>query len=472
MLSAPHSLSPTKLQQIDLIVELQPVIHFIAAALRVLQWKGAEKEYSYLCFLSLILLRSVQPYIMYCLPVALLILKSFQQTHYYQAAQLQQKNQQHFDDTSLVDDLKEIRSSIFLRAAVKEWMQQSDTLCNAYHCYSMSSRKTRSFVCIGVSCLSTIAYAGLVILLQQQHLSFLIWLTLITIMCLHSPWVRPIQIAGVRAIQLLTCSLAAHSPTITTDSNIAGAKNEKQENQRSYRFELYHHQRWWFPTGWSNLLLPQDRAVWTDAHLEATPSINNFCLPPNTTILESNNQQKIVTWTWLDPEWRKYQDADTDSEGWQYGSWQWKQWSSQSTGLGNCTRRQRWHRSAQRTEYYVNISTSEGSQHEQEDYVKTGGWDSQSISDSSSNSGSSTSSNPSGISTPVDSNIVSFDNKGERMLRRRSSNLSYRSITFTTLQACKSSPSADDFYSRYCKSPVPQKFKSDIEQYASFKIQT
>ncbi|KAI8641633.1 hypothetical protein BD408DRAFT_417909 [Parasitella parasitica] len=272
-------------------------------------------------------------------------------------------------------------------------------------------------------------------------------------MCVHSPWVRPIQIAAVRLIRLLSCLSTTYSNTTSIDSNIVAAKNEQHGNQRGYLFEVYHHQRWWFPTGWSNLLLPQDRAVWTDAHLETTPSINNFCLPPDTTTNVESNQQKIVSWTWLDPEWSTYQSVNTDAQGWQYGSWQWKQWSSNSTGLGICTRRQRWHRRAQRTEYYINVLTEDDSQQEQDVDVKTSGWDSESTSDSSS------SNTQSGIETPVDSNIVSFDNKGERMLRRRSSNLSYRNVSLNTMETFKSFSSADDLYNKFCRSPIPQKFK-------------
>ncbi|KAF1800450.1 hypothetical protein V8B55DRAFT_1391507 [Mucor lusitanicus] len=243
----------------------------------------------------------------------------------------------------------------------------------------------------------------------------------------------------------------AHKDTTSTECT----KEEPAENQKRYRFELYHHQRWWFPTGWSNLLLPQDRAVWTDAHLEATPSINNFCLPPQTTsVLPDTHQQKTVSWTWVDPEWSRYQDATTDKNGWEYGNWQWKQWTFQSIGLGICTRRQKWYRDAQRTECLVQLPTAD---HQPEEMVY---WDSQSIETSNSSSSGSASS-LSGIMTPVDPIIVvSFDNKGERMLRRRSSNLSSKSVTFNnTIQVCPNSPSADDLYNKYCKSPKPQTFK-------------
>lgn len=137
----------------------------------------------------------------------------------------------------------------------------------------------------------------------------------------------------------------------------------------------------------------------SDTHLEPTPSIYNFSLPPAT------DQQKRVSWTWLDPEWNIVRDETTDSEGWQYGNWQWKNWEAQSGRLGICTRRQKWYRYAQRHVEDVAID-----EHEQESSISE--CDTCVVSDSNS------------IDTKQQmySPIVSFDNKGEKMLRRRSSN--------------------------------------------------
>jgi hypothetical protein len=260
------------------MLDLQPTIHFIAVILRILQWNGNEKKYSLICFISLILLNSIQSYMLYCLPCALLIIKIYQQRQHYLINKLhRQKQHQHhqyyqqenYQKEQLVDplcfeqDLTEIRNKIHFLTNVKNWMQESDTLCSAYHFYSMSSKQMRSIICISVSCLFIITYAGWVIFLQQQqfHLSSLIWFALLIVMCLHSPWVHPIQIACVRAIMPLFYYSTQNTNNVT-DSNMAVLKNEYEENCRGYRFELYHHQRWWFPTGWSNMLLPQDRAVW------------------------------------------------------------------------------------------------------------------------------------------------------------------------------------------------------------------
>lgn len=97
----------------------------------------------------------------------------------------------------------------------------------------------------------------------------------------------------------------------------------------------------------------------SDIYLESTPSIDEFRLPPTTCIGKPNkqNQQRIVSWTWIDPTWSKYQatadDNSQEEDGWEYGSWNWKSWTFSSTGLGVCTRRQKWYRFAQRKESWI-----------------------------------------------------------------------------------------------------------------------
>ncbi|CAO3625633.1 unnamed protein product [Mucor hiemalis] len=198
-------------------------------------------------------------------------------------------------------------------------------------------------------------------------------------MCLSSPWsklmLNAISYKVFPFIYFFTIPHDTNGITIVTKSDIATSPTaaiyiEKQPSEytraatttvRGYCFEIYHHQRWWFPYGWSNLLLPQDRPVWSDIHLEPTPSIYNFKLPPTTTYVDESNgfrQQKTVTWTWIDPSWSKQHpnygtDISCDKDGWQYGSWKWKSWSFQSSGLGIHTRRQKWVRYAQRKETLI-----------------------------------------------------------------------------------------------------------------------
>lgn len=171
-----------------------------------------------------------------------------------------------------------------------------------------------------------------------------------------------------------------------------------------------------------------------------------------------NNQQRTVEWTWVDPKWTAHQDQHTDANGWQYGTWQWKHWTRQSIGLGVCTRRQKWHRRAQRIECYVNISIDD---EQQDESTKADYWDNQSTNSRDSCSNSSCSS--SGIITPIDPVIVSFDNKGERVLCRRLSNLSNKSVALNTTlpETCSTTQtvSTDNLYNKYCKTPKLQRFK-------------
>ncbi|KAG0335803.1 peroxisome- protein, partial [Podila horticola] len=47
-----------------------------------------------------------------------------------------------------------------------------------------------------------------------------------------------------------------------------------------YKFVLYENQRWWLGIEWTPMMLPNDRAPWTDDHLEPTQSKSAFQLPP------------------------------------------------------------------------------------------------------------------------------------------------------------------------------------------------
>lgn len=54
---------------------------------------------------------------------------------------------------------------------------------------------------------------------------------------------------------------------INHDNKSSSIQKQEEPATHTYCFELYHHQRWWFPTGWSNNLLPQDRPVWYATHI-------------------------------------------------------------------------------------------------------------------------------------------------------------------------------------------------------------
>lgn len=166
---------------------------------------------------------------------------------------------------------------------------------------------------------------------------------------------------------------------------------------------------------------------------------------------DTNNCQKHVTWVWMDPEWNTVKDDTTDEDGWQYGNWQWKNWISRSGKLGICTRRQKWYRYAQRIERTVDVSRLE--EEEEQSECNTTCTLEHSL-DKWENSSSIVSSNSTDTTKHYHhlNSVVSFDNKGEKMLRRRSSNLSSSNIEFNVYLA-------DKMYQHYCKTPTPKRLK-------------
>ncbi|KAI8057373.1 hypothetical protein BDF21DRAFT_349197 [Thamnidium elegans] len=137
---------------------------------------------------------------------------------------------------------------------------------------------------------------------------------------------------------------------------------------RFYRFVIVEHQRWWLHCGWTSLLLPNERPKWSDQYLSKVPSTLLFHLPPPTTKLDKLTNKIIqTTWQWISPEWQIDEDHNVDTDGWEYGSWDWKRWNIKSSGLRVLTRRRHWVRSARlvkeeitndNTTLPINIKTS------------------------------------------------------------------------------------------------------------------
>jgi hypothetical protein len=130
--------------------------------------------------------------------------------------------------------------------------------------YSVATVKQRTIICLGVACLFIITYAGWAILLYQQTIqSFasIMWFTVFMIMCLCSPWITLVfaAITHVAKTFIYYFLIDTRKESSFLDSNIV---KQEQYITNGYCFELYHHQRWWFLNGWSNLLLSQDRPVW------------------------------------------------------------------------------------------------------------------------------------------------------------------------------------------------------------------
>ncbi|KAI9485993.1 MAG: hypothetical protein EXX96DRAFT_613834 [Benjaminiella poitrasii] len=279
-------------------------------------------------------------------------------------------------------------------------------------------------------------------------------------MCLQSPWTKPIVIACAR---ILVPILYQFLQRQNGEKSICTNRKDN-DDLKIYCFEVYHHQRWWFPTGWSKILLPQDYPLWSDIYLEPTPSIHNFRLPPPTLTgkINEKNQQKMTSWVWIDSNWTIYRsDSVADKDSWEYSTWQWKNWSTRSNKFDICTRRQKWYRRAQRKEFWIDMNDSIEESYMCDYSCTTTCTFSLPSSSSSSHSHTSTVVKETcSVTEPVHSNnIVSYDNKGERMFRRLSLNSSNNSSKSFSIQEHNHGLFLIESraFKKYCKSPKPQK---------------
>lgn len=239
-----------------LVRDLQPLIHYIALFIRLTHWKDSQKlKYSFALFLSLILWWSIDRWVMYLLPLVL-VLVVLQHDQIFSPT----RTSTQIDETDeLVHDLTDIRDTMCLIASIKDWIQKSDTLCRAYYrYYSVATSKQRSLIGFGAAIILTFMYAGWMLLVYHHMITgcaSLMWLLIVAIMCLYSPWTNPICVACVRAVTVLI-----YSWNITQENEPENRQTTDLVN--SYCFKVYHHQRWWFPTGWTNFLLPEDPPLW------------------------------------------------------------------------------------------------------------------------------------------------------------------------------------------------------------------
>ena len=97
-------------------------------------------------------------------------------------------------------------------------------------------------------------------------------------------------------------------------------------------------------------MLAYERAPWTDEHLNAMPSKEEFELPE----VEGGHAR----WRWVEGgEWhvdqgdsRSKKDDDDDGEGWIYYDSKWKDGRRGTDGWGRYTRRRKWYRDAELVE--------------------------------------------------------------------------------------------------------------------------
>ncbi|KAG0369014.1 peroxisome- protein [Gamsiella multidivaricata] len=137
----------------------------------------------------------------------------------------------------------------------------------------------------------------------------------------------------------------------TSYKTSTGYDIEEDHATMYYKFVLYENQRWWLGLEWTPMMLPNDRAPWTDDHLEPTQSKSSFQLPPPHVAHEAIPGQpnkvlrKSQEWRWLDPHWRLKLGADSDVDGWEYANNHWQKWSGKNR-RGAYTRRRAWERTA------------------------------------------------------------------------------------------------------------------------------
>lgn len=90
------------------------------------------------------------------------------------------------------------------------------------------------------------------------------------------------------------------------------ATSSKGEGGVRFTFIVYENQRRWLGIGWTYSLFPNERAAWTDEHLNSVPSKDNFELP------DANGGNAI--WRWVEgSQWRiEGGDNTSDGGGWIY----------------------------------------------------------------------------------------------------------------------------------------------------------
>ncbi|KAG2229774.1 hypothetical protein INT48_006254 [Thamnidium elegans] len=204
-----------------------------------------------------------------------------------------------------------------------------------------------------------------IILLNVFGIGKIIWFIGSFILTWNSPLVKVIRYSS-HQVQFLFRQPTKQIIKSSTKPNSMTHANDHLD--RFYRFVIVEHQRWWLHCGWTSLLLPNERPKWSDQYLSKVPSTLLFHLPPPTTKLDKLTNKIIqTTWQWISPEWQIDEDHNVDTDGWEYGSWDWKRWNIKSSGLRVLTRRRHWVRSARlvkeeitndNTTLPINIKTS------------------------------------------------------------------------------------------------------------------
>ena len=114
-----------------------------------------------------------------------------------------------------------------------------------------------------------------------------------------------------------------------------------------FTFVVYENQRRWLGLGWTYSLLAYERAPWTDEHLNASDSNEDFRLP--------EVENGTAEWRWVEgSEWNidtgGKSKAGASSDGWIYYDNKWNNGRRGQDGWGRYTRRRKWYRDAELVE--------------------------------------------------------------------------------------------------------------------------
>ncbi|KAL8954584.1 MAG: hypothetical protein Q9183_007035 [Haloplaca sp. 2 TL-2023] len=131
----------------------------------------------------------------------------------------------------------------------------------------------------------------------------------------------------------------------------AMAKNPQATGVR-FTFIVFENQRRWLGLGWTHSLLAYERAPWTDEHLNASNSKENFRLP--------EIDGASAKWQWVPgSEWKVEGSGkgktSEEVDGWIFYDNKWNDGRRGQDGWGRYTRRRKWYRDAE----LVEISESE-----------------------------------------------------------------------------------------------------------------
>ncbi|KAI4146927.1 MAG: hypothetical protein LQ340_005758 [Diploschistes diacapsis] len=127
-----------------------------------------------------------------------------------------------------------------------------------------------------------------------------------------------------------------------------------------FTFVVYENQRRWLGLGWTSSMFAYERAAWSDEHLNASPSKDQFQLP--------QVEGRHAVWTWVPGSEWKVEGSSTDisgtsdkgrNDGWIYYDNKWTDGRRQD-GWGRYTRRRKWFRDAELVEGNLEIPSGAG----------------------------------------------------------------------------------------------------------------